>query len=180
MNKNIVFISGIHGVGKTTFCKYLEDRTGTKSYSAGTLINEYINNPSISKEVSNVNGNQEILVSSIQRIILEDSFILDGHFCLLDKNSTIQQIPVETFSALSPKLFIVLYDDIKIIQERLNSRDAKVYDASLLEELQQQEISYSSHVANLLNIPVIHHCSSHDYEEITSILIDLNLGGELS
>ena len=41
INYNINFIGGIHGVGKTTFCKLLTERIGYLHYSASSLIKEY-------------------------------------------------------------------------------------------------------------------------------------------
>ena len=55
-NYNINFIGGIHGVGKTTFCKLLTERIGYLHYSASSLIKEY-KNLEKDKKVDKVNEN---------------------------------------------------------------------------------------------------------------------------
>ncbi len=34
----MIFVSGIHGVGKTYFCNMIKDKLGIKNYSASQLI----------------------------------------------------------------------------------------------------------------------------------------------
>ena len=39
----MIFVSGIHGVGKDYFLKNIEEKIGVKSYSASELIKKYGN-----------------------------------------------------------------------------------------------------------------------------------------
>lgn len=36
----MIFISGVHGVGKSYYCAQLKDKLGLNSYSVSTLISE--------------------------------------------------------------------------------------------------------------------------------------------
>ena len=85
MKKRILFVAGVYGVGKTTLCDILSEKYLISSYSSSELISkcnheEYGKN----KYVTNSNRNQEILVNQVNKI-KDESFILNGHFCLKEK-----------------------------------------------------------------------------------------------
>lgn len=152
-NYNINFIGGIHGVGKTTFCKLLTERIGYLHYSASSLIKEY-KNLEKDKKVDKVNENQDILITAIKNTFnIQNNYILDGHFCLLDTKNQIIEVPFSTFETLNLKKIIVLKDSSCNIHEKLLKRDKINYDIDLIENFQDKELSYSKKIANLLNIP---------------------------
>ena len=153
INYNINFIGGIHGVGKTTFCKLLTERIGYLHYSASSLIKEY-KNLEKDKKVDKVNENQDILITAIKNTFnIQNNYILDGHFCLLDTKNQIIEVPFSTFETLNLKKIIVLKDSSCNIHEKLLKRDKINYDIDLIENFQDKELSYSKKIANLLNIP---------------------------
>ena len=39
----MIFVSGVHGVGKSYFCNLVKESTGIETYSASTLIAEKSN-----------------------------------------------------------------------------------------------------------------------------------------
>lgn len=144
----IIFIAGIHGVGKTYYCNSLNNRI--KNYSASNLIREYkeIN----SKIVKNIGENQNYLLEAISRLN-EEKIYLDGHFCLINSKNEIEKIPLNTFKSLNIKKIIILYSAPFLIAERLKKRDNKKYSIKMLDEFQNKELDYGKEIANMLDIP---------------------------
>lgn len=81
----MIFIGGIHGVGKTFFCERAQDQLGIKSYEASKLIMErkQAGFPA-SKLIPDIDENQRYLLDAIGELkAREKEFLLNGHFCLL-------------------------------------------------------------------------------------------------
>ena len=80
--RRIVFIGGVHGVGKTTLCNELAARFNIEHFSASNLIarekeEEHLRN----KQVENIAGNQDHLVVAINKYFNSTSwYLLDGHW----------------------------------------------------------------------------------------------------
>ncbi len=91
----MIFISGVHGVGKSYFCDMVKTETGIESYSASTLITQKEHSGfSKDKLIPDIDDNQQYLLQAVSE--LRDSgenFILDGHFCLLNASGEITRIP---------------------------------------------------------------------------------------
>lgn len=173
INYNINFIGGIHGVGKTTFCKLLTEKIGYLHYSASSLIKEY-KNLEKDKKVDKVNENQDILITAIKNTFnIQNNYILDGHFCLLDTKNQIIEVPFSTFETLNLKKIIVLKDSSCNIHEKLLKRDKINYDIDLIENFQDKELSYSKKIANLLNIPYKVFDIDSDIDEIINFITSL-------
>ena len=153
--KRILFVGGVHGVGKTTLSKTLGQRLSLPHYSAGTLISERKQDLATSdKAVADVSGNQDVLVEALKSLILpERILILDGHFCLLDKEARIQRVSLETFRLLGPIAAIIVHDDPSLIQERLMERDGRQYDVDQIERFQKAEIEHALNVAERFGVP---------------------------
>ncbi|MBC8438182.1 MAG: AAA family ATPase [Deltaproteobacteria bacterium] len=156
MDKKIIFVGGVHGVGKTTLCKKITDELHIKHYSASQLIkklkNEDVDNKD--KRVKNIDSNQDLLIAAIDQYLDKSVLsILDGHFCLLNTKHEINRIPKETFAAISPVAIITLHDSIANIENKIARRDGIHYNVNLLSSFQDEEISYSADVANYLEIP---------------------------
>ncbi|MFG3611275.1 ATP-binding protein [Rummeliibacillus stabekisii] len=135
--KNIIFIAGIHGVGKTTFSNELSEILQIKNFSASDLIRR---------------KNQKLMFLDKS----EENFILDGHFTLQNKNGTIDNIPNKTFRLLNPSLIILLSDQCGEILTRLNKRSSLArFSIENLEEMQSKEISQAYSIAKKLDIPII-------------------------
>jgi len=144
----IIFIAGIHGVGKTYYCNSLNN--GIKNYSASDLIREYkeIND----KIVKNVGENQNYLLEAISNLS-EEKIYLDGHFCLINSKNEVEKVPLDTFKALNIKKIIILYSNPVLIAQRLEKRDNKKYSIEMLEKFQEKELNYGEEIANILNVP---------------------------
>ena len=141
MKRQIIFVSGVHGVGKTTLCKKIASRYKIEHFSASNLIakekaEEHLQN----KQVENITGNQDFLVTAINKYFKNETwYLLDGHFCLLNKNNEITKIPYSTYEGICPRAIILLVDEPENIYTRLNSRDSIKHDLSLLRSFQEQE-----------------------------------------
>lgn len=154
MNKNIFFIGGIHGVGKTTLCDYISKKYNISHFSASTLISNYKKTPFKSLFIESIGENQHILIKMITALFDKNkNYLLDGHFYLLNKNKQPEKIPKETYINLNIKKILVLTEDINIIFNRLKSRNNYIYSLSMLQDLQNKELHYSQEIASILNIP---------------------------
>jgi adenylate kinase len=155
MNK-IIFIGGIHGVGKTTLCNQICKKIDINHYSASNLIKR-LNEDSIgekSKNVADINRNQDKLITAIDSYInKKQTYLLDGHFCLFNLEKKITKIPEKVFKKINPSSIVVVYDNIQNIRYKNNNRDAINYDEKLLDDFQCQELIYSKHIAEKLKIP---------------------------
>lgn len=155
--KNMIFVGGIHGVGKTTFCNMIFDKYHLVSYSASRLISDAKKQEfGRSKRISDVDTNQDLLVDALEDIRFGDQwFLLDGHFCLIDKAGRIIRVPENTFQQLAPKAIIVLTNAIESIQSRLLGRDNLDYAEEFLKEFQDEELLYAEEVSKMLRVPYL-------------------------
>lgn len=151
-----LFIGGIHGVGKSHFSSQLGSILKMPYFSAGDLISKWKKDSAHpDKRVKDIVDNQDSLIAAIQELGLSSfSFILDGHFCVLDAAGNIQKIPMETFKALAPECVILLVDDVLAIQKRLYQRDGKEHPSDKLESMQRAETKYAGQVCEHLKIPI--------------------------
>ena len=78
----MIFVTGIHGVGKTFFSQKLATKLGVKSYTASKLISD--ESSKVTKKVYDVDTNQKILIRALKEI-KASQYILDGHVCLIDE-----------------------------------------------------------------------------------------------
>lgn len=154
--KNIIFIGGIHGVGKTTICNKLSKELSIKHYSSSNLIAR-LDSQRIKKDkrANNILDNQDILLRAIELFLDEDkTYLLDGHFCLIDRKHSIQEVPTMVFEKMGIKGIVVISDyEIKIL-ERLKSRDGKDYSMEFINRFQEKEIYHANYVAEQIKVPV--------------------------
>ncbi|MBK6959063.1 MAG: AAA family ATPase [Nitrosomonas sp.] len=157
IKKKIVFIGGIHGVGKSTLCNSICAHLNAEHHSASELISRIGETNYLStKRVTNIGKNQDVLITAINKYLgFEKAYLLDGHFCLLNQNGDVAEIPFSTFEAISPVAIVVLFDDPSKIYTRLKERDKERYIISSLSAFQENEINYSKSVASHLNIPYL-------------------------
>lgn len=151
----MIFVSGIHGVGKDYFLKNIEEKIGVKSYSASELIKKYGNIQfSNDKKTKDIEGNQDYLLQAIKYGDLPKEYILNGHFCLLNNKGMPERIPIETFYGLKPSKILVLKESPEIIVERRNRRDNQEVSIEETSRFQKEEISYGKEVAKKIGVPI--------------------------
>ena len=113
MKRKIIFIGGVHGVGKTSMCTKVCDVLGIEHYSASNLIKKVkrVTFPT-NKHIAGIEENQDSLITAVERYISGQTVcLLDGHFCLLDERGNVVPVPISTFSSLSP-IAIEVIDDV--------------------------------------------------------------------
>lgn len=163
-NGEIVFVGGVHGVGKSTFAKSVKDKCpNMESLSCSTIIKW--ENPA-NKEVGDVSETQNALLANFPYFIDQDkNYILDGHFCLLTKQGSIERVPIDVFELMSPSMIVVLKENPYIICQRLNQRDSRHYSLEFMTKFQIKEITYAAEVAETLGVP-FEICDGNNKESI--------------
>jgi adenylate kinase len=157
MHRNIIFIGGIHGVGKGTICSKIQKEIDIKHLSASEVLkwSEVSPDPT-NKLVKDIPDTQQRLIKGLERVIEPaQRYILDGHFCLFDSSGKVNSVPVETFIKISPILLSVVVCDAEMVAERLQARDNKKYDALIIDKMQKIELEHAQLVAGELNVDLI-------------------------
>ncbi|MBY6825656.1 ATP-binding protein, partial [Clostridium botulinum] len=146
---NIIFVGGIHGVGKTTLCNHMSKKIKLENYSSSDLIKN-LNSKRIrtDKKVDDIDKNQNVLIRAVREYLLDSKkdYILDGHFCLINNENDIEEIPIETFRKLNLKVIIVITDNPKNIMKKLQFRDDKKYSLDFIDFFQKKEVEYAKFV----------------------------------
>lgn len=160
----IIFVGGVHGVGKSTFAAMTKSKCAQVNLlSCSQIINW--ENPA-HKEVRNVCETQNNLLQNLPYFIDQDkNYILDGHFCLLTEQGGIERVPMDVFETISPSLIVVLKDEPSVICRRLNQRDLHNYSLELITDFQREEIKYAKEVADTIGVP-LEICNSTDSENV--------------
>ena len=153
MEDTMILICGIHGVGKTYYCKNIEKKLGIPVFSASQLIIQKELQKFDNKTVSNINKNQDILIKEVLNLQKKiNNFILDGHLCLLNKSGHIERLPIEVIKALNITEIIVLVDSPQNIKERLLQRDNIHWDYNFINRFQNREIEYAKKISKEFQI----------------------------
>lgn len=169
----IIFVAGVHGVGKGTICHKIESQFGLHNFTASSLIKS-VKNSAVDndKVVVDAGKNQDYLLMAIEQLNVDSEYILiDGHFCL-QGSSGIFDVPIETFQGMNLVATLLLTDDVSAIYQRLYSRDGKSLDESTIEELQNREQDRANSVTSSLKIP-LYKGSIYNYNSIENWLTGL-------
>lgn len=151
--KNLIFIGGIHGVGKGTLCNKISNETNLTHLSSSSLVKWVEISSRQNKKVQNIYNTQKRLLLGLEKEVKEnENYILDGHFCLLNHKNIPTNVPFETFEKINPKGIMVVCEDINTIYKRLNKRDNLSYSIELLKEFQKKEIARAREVSKRLEI----------------------------
>lgn len=157
-SRNVIFIGGIHGVGKSYLCRKFCKELGYEHLIASELIKGHASDLEFEakhKQARDIESNQDILVRKLQDILVPSKhYLLDGHFSLFDSKGNIQLIPISTFQAINPSVLIVLTNDPLAIKNKLKLRDNLDYDINTLKPMQSEEIEHSERVAKKLGLKV--------------------------
>lgn len=145
----MIFISGVHGVGKSYFCDKVKENIDIDTYSASSLISERKQATfSSDKLIPDIDDNQKYLLEAVTELRqTKDNFILDGHFCLLNANGEVQRITRDTFTTLMPEAILLLTEQPEIITSRRKNRDGRNVSVESIKVFQDEEISYAKEVA---------------------------------
>ena len=170
----MVFISGVHGVGKSYFCGVLNERLNISSHTASSLITEKKKARfTADKYVADIDINQLYLLEAVKELKgRNEEFLLDGHFCLLDQTGKITRIPLETFISLSPDAIVLLTENPAVIAKRRKERDGVEYPIADIKAFQDEEVKYAQEVAELLHIPLKISSGCSDIESTIEFIRD--------
>lgn len=155
--KQIIFAGGIHGVGKSTLCLDVASALSIKYLSASKVLKwEDLNADKKNKKVIDIPDTQSRLINGLKNLVEPgENYLLDGHFCLFNKDGEVTPVPMETFKEINPIVLILIINSISVIKDALETRDSKVYDGELLRLMQESEKRYANEVATNLNITLI-------------------------
>lgn len=144
MFSNIHFIGGIHGSGKGTSSKEIYTDTELIYLEASKVLKwENFSNQQ-NKKVSDIEFTQNRLLLNLSQIIKpEKSYLLDGHYCLINEHNEIERIEINTFEKINPKSLSIKIDEPVEIRKRLQLRDGKVYDLDFIFHFQNEELKYA-------------------------------------
>lgn len=169
MQREIAFIGGIHGVGKSTICRKICDELKLEYLSASDLIKwNDINEDNQNKKVWDISLTQDRLIVGLEnRIQKNKSYLLDGHYCLFNSENKIINIPLGTFKLINPFSLNILLGDIIEIKQRLEKRDNRQYDQDILAQMQESELDYAKYLSKALGI-VLNIGDQNDYSNLLS------------
>ncbi|OUL60980.1 ATP-binding protein [Flavobacterium sp. AJR] len=171
MKANIVFIGGIHGVGKSTICQQICNEVKLQYLSASELIKwKDINTDFQNKKVRNIPETQDSLIIGLNNSIQKDkSYILDGHYCLFNSANEIVNVPLDTFKLINPISLNIILGDIIEIKNRLEKRDNRPYDKELLNRMQENELNYARYLSKTLEV-TLNIGTQNDFSELLTSL----------
>lgn len=171
MFNNIVFIGGIHGIGKSTLCKDICKHIEIEYLSASAILKWVEVSPNLkNKKVENIDYTQNRLLKGLGQTVQKNKYyLLDGHFCLLNSNEEVCKVPRETFLGIRPILLLVVTGSIHEVNQRLLKRDGNDYPMQTLSTMQEKEITYAKEIAETLEIPFLHGDKSLKTEFISKI-----------
>lgn len=154
-NRKIIFVGGIHSVGKGTVCEKLTQKFNFEHLSASQVLKWDEISDLKNKKVQDFKTTQDRLLNNLDKIIEPNKiYLLDGHFTLLNSNGEPEKIDESTFVGIQPKTIILLTCEPKIIFERLKKRDNSTYKLDVLEKMQLMEVEHAKYISQKLDIPL--------------------------
>lgn len=153
----IIFLAGVHGVGKTFLGKPVAESLGIKYATASTLIRAELGtgNWDDQKRTVGIDKNQEALIAAVSRISEDNNIlILDGHFVLKNESEELVSLPIEIFKRLKIKYIILLVAPSDVVATRLSERNA-MQTLKSIEELAAAEQEHALLISSELKINLI-------------------------
>ena len=151
----IVFVGGIHGVGKGTFCNDISKKFNLEHLTASEGLKWNEISDLKNKKVKDISSTQERLINNLAIIVKPNqNYLLDGHFTLLNSNGIPQKIEDETFVGINPISIILLTCKARTILSRLTNRDDSKYDLRTIQKMKEMEVEHANHISKKLNIPL--------------------------
>ena len=170
-----IFMTGIHGVGKTTLIRKLQKEIKLSAYSVSDLIRSAGNNIDTSeKNTGNISGNQELWKKQLLDINVENNaqLLLDGHCCLLDKNGNIYEIPQDTFKDTDLNKIILIKNNPEVIVGNLWKRDNKEYEVEFIKKFQKCEEECAIKLRETYHVPLFVYDNINKYGNLKKFIIE--------
>ena len=151
-NKNIIFIGGIHGVGKGTICENIADNNNVIHLSASKILKWKDISSTHNKLVNDLDSTQKRLINGLNSVIIEKNiYLLDGHYCLINSKGILEKIAEKTFELIDPQIIAIVIEEVEKIHERLIIRDGVNYSIPFLRDFQNMEINYAGQTHTLMS-----------------------------
>lgn len=154
----LVFVGGVHGVGKSSLCAEVAADLGIAVHTASTVIRAERGTlgPDRGKAVVDVGANQRLLVTGVRRLLGESSALqlLEGHFALRTTLGDIECVDLDVFAQMTISHAICIRDEPERIRVRLQLRDGTDSSIEAITSLQQAEIAHAAFVSRSLGIPL--------------------------
>ena len=144
--KKIIFLSGIHGVGKGYIKEEIKKEINIPIYEASELI-----------RLNGVVTDENKKVSNVK----------------FTKDNKIETIDISYFKRMNIIGIISLYDEIDIIEERLDKRDNIHFDKNILNDLQNTEIKNTKQLSEELGIPLLAFKNGDDMKILINFINNL-------
>ena len=170
-----IFMTDIHGVGKTTLIRKLQKEIKLSAYSVSDLIRSAGNNIDTSeKNTGNISGNQELWKKQLLDINVENNaqLLLDGHCCLLDKNGNIYEIPQDTFKDTDLNKIILIKNNPEVIVGNLWKRDNKEYEVEFIKKFQKCEEECAIKLSETYHVPLFVYDNINKYGNLKKFIIE--------
>jgi len=154
----VIFVAGIHAVGKSTTCMTISDDFGIPHFTASQIIHDEKSSAisEDSKLVADVIDNQRLLIQGVSRLLEGGRFLLDGHFTMRRKlDGGIEAIHVDVFRWLRVGSVVLFTDDPEEISKRMYNRDGVLQPVEMFQSHQDAEVAHAKHVATELAVPLV-------------------------
>ncbi len=153
----IVFVGGIHGVGKSTLCARIAAKSNVLHVKASSLIRDPSRNSDTpgQKLVQDVSANQAVLVARFREVMnscTAQAILIDGHFALGKPDGTTERVAANVFAALRVSSLVCLLDAPSAVAGRLKARDASAPEESYLALLQAAELEQAANVSKAMGV----------------------------
>lgn len=173
----VIFLAGVHGVGKTYLGKPAAEALNLPYATASTLIRAELGvaNWNEKKHVQDAGKNQKALISAVNKLLeSEGRLILDGHFVLRGANGELNALSADVFKGLKIGGVILIEAPASVIAKRLEARGAP-HSVESIEELASAELQQAHKVCQELEVPLVRlHAPSEEEMRvtITNLLVD--------
>jgi len=171
----IIFVGGVHGVGKSTCCAQVASALACMHVRASDIIRQRRTDAVATqgKLVADIDANQALLLQGFEQIKKSaggTSILLDGHFVLRDLSGSIQRLPSILFAGLGLSQLVCFEDSPLSIAKRMHERDGIAVAASDVAALQTEELNHAQKVAVALQIPlrVLSGFAVHELQKVAS------------
>ncbi len=168
----IVFVGGIHGVGKTYLGAPAAKHLGIRHATASQLIREErgLQTWGSDKRVNGIDENQAALISAATRLRAEGQrLLLDGHFVLRGTDGRFTEVDIQVFRDLRIGAVVLLAADVDVVIGRLRERGDHSWAEHELRELSEYEEARARRVSNELGLPLKYLMSPNRDEFVTAL-----------
>jgi adenylate kinase len=145
---SILFVTGIHGVGKTTVCEFLSEILRIPVFTASHLIKtERSLTDAPEKMNSRIDINASYFQTAVKRLeTLHEKFIIDGHTVLLNASGENQRVSDAIFRGLQISCFVLLLEDPKLINSRLTQSKKLLLTDVEIADFQNEEVLHTVNI----------------------------------